>query len=295
MTVRKNTFLKTAVLALVMAGSSATANTNQVGANARLAFSDKLSMYGQRIVGSACAFTLTEAPFESRGFLAVAGLEVNRILNALENGDRALGIPTAEQDEHILELIRDMKLQWILADESSRKVLAGSGDTKTLKELDKHNRKFMDISFRLVTAISNQYADTNALPLTDAIRLQIAGRQRMLSQKLNYEACTLQKENEPAVREALAETLQMFELSAKALRDGMPEVGILPTENPQLKSALSNIENEWSQMKWPLQALENGAVWDSTTQNRMYLKLNELMHEMDQIVVAYTKEAQGKG
>lgn len=295
MTARKNTFLKTAALVLAMAGSSATANTDQVGANARLAFSDKLSMYGQRIVGSACAFTLAEAPFESRGFLAVAGLEVNRILNALENGDRALGIPTAEQDENILGLIRDMKLQWILADESSRKVLAGSGDEKTLRDLDNHNQQFMDISFRLVTAISNQYSDTNALSLTDAIRLQIAGRQRMLSQKLSYEACTLQKGGEPEVREALAETLQMYEMSAKALRDGMPEVGILPTEDPQLKSALTDIEREWSQMKWPLQALENGAVWDSTTQNRMYLKLNELMHEMDQIVVAYTKAAQGNG
>lgn len=286
--------LATAALVLAVSTGTASANTDQVGANARLAFSDKLSMYGQRIVGSACAHTLEKAPFESRGFLAVAGLEINRILDALEKGDRALGIPTAEENDRILELIREMKVEWILSQDIAKKVLAGQANEKILAELEIRNKEFMDIGFDLVAAISNQYTDTESLQLKDSIRLQVAGRQRMLSQKLSYEACNIQKGNGEA-REALTETLQMYELSANALLQGMPEVGMVPTTDPALVSALGDVDKLWTELKWPLMALKSGAKWDTTTQARMYLKLNELMHEMDKVVVAYTKAANSRG
>lgn len=291
----KTKTLTIATILLLTVGSSAHASADNVGANARLAFSDKLSMYSQRIIGSACALTSENSPFESRGYLAVAAHEVNRILNALEKGDRALGIPSPEENERILKLITVMKAEWLFAEDIVQKVLSGSADPQILRTLEARKEEFLDFSLRLVDAVSNQYMGEDALHLTDAVRLQVAGRQRMLSQKISHMACTIQKTGNQAARDGLSETFRLFEVSAKALRDGMPEVGLKPTKDPVLIASLDEVTLLWNELKWPLTALERGATWDRQTQEDMYLKLNQLMHKMDKVVVAYTKAAQISG
>ena len=286
----KNTCLALAAAAFTMTGTMAQADAD-ADANARLAFSDKLSMYSQRIVSSACALTAKEAPFESRGFLAVAGTEINRILTALERGDRALGISSAEENENILKLINEMERAWVPSDALAQTILRGDVNDTYIQGLEKRIDRFTQDSFRLVSAISSQYSDTDALHLSDAIRIQIAGRQRMLAQKLSFEACTFQKTGDAKLRETLKGTIQLFDLSAFALRHGMPEAGLVATVEPDLVQSLDKVGQLWSELKWPLLALENGAAWDVPTQTEMYLKLNELTHEMDKTVVLFTKTA----
>ena len=287
----KDKLLQISTAILVVAGSTATANSDKVGANARLAFSDKISMYSQRIVGSACALTLSDAPYEGRGYLAVAGHEINRILNALENGDLALGIPTVEENDNILEILADMRAEWDQASLFAMSFLDDRSEESKLAELAQHNKTISKSSARLVAAITNQYTDTDSLLLTDAVRLQVAGRQRMLSQKISFEACLLQKSSDSTVRSDLSNTIEMFELSAAALRQGMPEVGVVATTDPAMLAGLDKVDRLWSELKWPLLALQSGTPWDNVTSKRLYLQLNELMHEMDKVVVSYTKAA----
>ncbi len=287
----KRSILTTAAALLIAAGGGVSAKTDGADANARLAFSDKLNMYSQRIVGSACAHSLQDAPFESRGFLAVAGREINRILIALEKGDPALGISSVEENENILELLKEIKQEWGPVYTISHRVLSGDSSDTVLEDLEKRNADFSENALRLVGLISNQYTDADSLQLSDSVRLQVAGRQRTLSQKLSFEACQIQKTGATEARAALSETVNLFELSAGALRTGMPEVGLIPTDDPVLVVALDGIDRLWSELKWPLMALEQDAVWDKNTQSRMYLKLNELMHEMDKVVIEYTKAA----
>jgi hypothetical protein len=284
-----NTFRGLAIACALCAGAPVLANSDDVGANERLAFSDKLTMYSQRIASSACSFTMEERPFESRGFLAVAGLEIDRILNALENGDRALGIPTREENGDILQLVRQIKSDWDPIHGITKKILAGEKDPSLLRDLDQRTQKFTTDSQRLVTLISNQYTDTSSLQLSDAIRLQVAGRQRMLSQQLSFDACRIQATGDAEALASMVKVSETFEMSANALRKGMPEVGIEATSDPILTAALEGISSRWSELKWALRALDRRAVWDTNTQHRMYLELNELTHEMDKIVVEFTK------
>ncbi len=277
-------------LVLATTGGAAYAGSD-ADANARLAFSDKLSMYSQRIAGSACAFTSADAPFESRGFLATAGTEINRILNALEQGDPALGISSREENENILELLEQINRQWFPVDALTQTVLKGGNNDTYEQVLERNITEFTETSFRLVSAITNQYTNAEELSLTNAIRIQVAGRQRMYAQRLSFQACKIQKTGDPAVLAELIETMQFFDRSASALRDGMPEAGLVATTEPELVAALDDIGRVWSELKWPLMALENGAKWDAFTQSRMYLKINELTHELDKAVVAFTKAA----
>ena len=69
----------------------------------------------------------------------------------------------------------------------------------------------------------------------------------------------------------------------------------MPTTDPAVLASLDEVTALWNELKWPLSALERGATWDGPTQGIMYLKLNELMHKMDKVVVAYTKKANVSG
>lgn len=279
---------------LVSAGNVATAGNTQ-DANARVAFSDKLTMYSQRIASSACALTSPYAPFESKGFLGVAQTEINRILNALENGDAALGISGKEQNEAIRLQLVQMQQQWFPIEALAEKVNNGAPSATEMKSLKTYIGKFTETSTSLVSTISNQYASTEALTLGGAIRIQIAGRQRMLAQKLSYQSCTIQGDDALEHLVELAETMRIFERSASALRAGMPTVGLAPATEPELVSSLNKIDDMWSELKWPLLALQNGAQWDPITQKRMYLRLNELTHELDKSAIAFTKASQFSG
>jgi len=287
--------MKTAIfsLALMVAGSMAHADSS-ADANARLAFSDKMSMYSQRIIGSTCAMTSQAAPFEARGFQGTARIEVNRILKALEKGDRALGIQLPEQNEDILALLEEIQRVWLPIDALSRTIRAGRANENFQQDLEKHLDSFTEASVRLSSVISSKYVDTDSLRLSDAIRIQIAGRQRMLAQKISFEACSIGK-GKDANRALLAETREYLELSQRALLDGMPAAGLVPTTEPELITALERVDRLWAEIRWPIIGLENGAQWDARTQTAMYLKLNELTHEMDKAVIVFTKAANTSG
>lgn len=287
-----DTIIKAAALALVAGTGGAWAGSKDVDANARLAFSDKLSMYGQRIAGSACYHMSDFGPFESRGFLATAAHETNRILNALETGDRALGIDAPEQDDAILAFLSEIKATWFAVDRATQAVLEGDDSAATAELLTRSGEEFLAQSVRLVSKISNKYANTEALKLTDAIRLQVAGRQRALAQLLILQACkTNGADGVVEAREALSETINLFDASATALREGMRSVGLMPTTEPELIAALDRVDAVWARLEWPLVVLVAGDTWDAQINGIMYRQLNELTHELDKAVVAYTRAA----
>ncbi len=277
------------IIAAVVLSGIATESIADADANARLAFSDKLSMYSQRIVGSSCAMTSEASPFESRGFQGTAAIEIDRILAALEKGDRALGIQTPEENENILALLDEMNRVWLPIDALSRTIRNRQVDETFLANLEKHIDDFTDTSIRLASVISSQYVDTDKLRLDDAIRIQIVGRQRFLAQKLSFHACSIQKTDSRAIRAQLSETRKFIELSQQALRDGMLAAGLVKTTEPELVKALNQVDRLWAEIRWPILAMESGQSWDLDTQVEMYLKLNELTHEMDKATIKFTK------
>lgn len=81
-----------------------------------------------------------------------------------------------------------------------------------------------------------------------ANKINIAGRQRMLSQRMAKSVCFMQwdlTENRETHEKELIATLDLFELSRKALRSGNPEMGLLPSELPAIKGALAKADLIW--------------------------------------------------
>ncbi len=279
----------------VPADAASTKKSNRIaerGASERVAFSDKLRMYSQRMAASACTKSSGVAPTMSQGFLAVASREFNRIVNALENGDRALGIVGSEENRKTLKLIKGLRAQWEPMLDIVNTILVDGASDNLTAELVARNEQLMDYSATVVGVISGQYSDPTALLQSDAIRLGIAGRQRMLSQKMSNEACLIQTGfASDATPSELAATVAQFEVSLTALQNGLPAAGVYPSDKPEIQAGLSVVAKHWADLRIPLQALSQGVTWSDETQANVFNGLNVLVHEMDKVVILYTKDS----
>ena len=84
----------------------------------------------------------------------------------------------------------------------------------------------------MVSEISGQYANQAELLQSDALAIDVAGRQRMLSQRMSKNVCLVGSGiNVDAAKAELAATAQVFATSLFALRDGMVQAGINPPPN----------------------------------------------------------------
>lgn len=84
----------------------------------------------------------------------------------------------------------------------------------------------------------------------DGTIINIAGRQRMLSQKMTKEALTMvlggETENN---RSSLAKTADLFDVSLKALVNGNQEMGVPPAAEPTVLAQLKKVEKLWKDFR----------------------------------------------
>ena len=151
----------------------------------------------------------------------------------------------------------------------------------------------------LVTVGATFY--TARLQEGDAVVINIAGRQRMLSQKTIKEAYTISlSESEKAAeyRKKLRKTVDLFEKSIHGLIDGDIELGLPPTTNPEILAQINKVHDIWAGIH---ESAEIIITVEDKTDNR-YLsaieflgaKNEDLLHEVDKVVQMYEMAASQK-
>ena len=95
-----------------------------------------------------------------------------------------------------------------------------------------------------------------------ARRVNISGRQRMLSQRISKAACFLNIGAEtPGAPNELADAVALFETSLQALRRGNLDMGLGPERNPRIRNALVVVADDWDAFSPHLQtALDSGFI-----------------------------------
>ncbi len=92
---------------------------------------------------------------------------------------------------------------------------------------------------------------------TDGAVVNIAGRQRMLSQKMTKEALTLTwlpGDREGALKQLTA-TMELFDRSAKGLLEGDPQLGLPPTTDPAIRQKMLEVQDLWERLRQGLSQL----------------------------------------
>lgn len=151
----------------------------------------------------------------------------------------------------------------------------------------------------LVTVGATFY--TARLQEGDAVVINIAGRQRMLSQKAIKETYTISlSESEKAAeyRKKLRKTVDLFEKSIHGLKDGDIELGLPPTTNPEILAQINKVHDIWAGIHESAEIIIT--VEDKT--DKRYLsaieflgaKNEDLLHEVDKMVHMYEMAASQK-
>ncbi len=121
----------------------------------------------------------------------------------------------------------------------------------------------------------------------DPQTINIAGRQRMLSQKIAKEAVLVvaQVEN----KTTLSKTMQLFEQSHKDIVNGNPAQGMNPITNPVILSQMQKVDSLWRTYKSMLNRYIDSPSKELTQE--IHKQSPVILKEMNKAVVMMTKEA----
>lgn len=264
----------------------------EVGASERINFSGKLRMLSQRIPAAACyshAGVETEA---SAKLLKAATAEFDLILNGLQFGEESLGILGEEKDRKVLMDIEALHAQWDPLHGEIKDIVDNGGTDAEVVHIANESHNTLKIAKHLVSVLVGEYADPTALLQADAMTIDIAGRQRMLAQRISKNVCLINSgfDAERAYKE-LDGARNIYGASANALRFGMPEAGITATKNAEILAKLDSVLALWADVQPILDSVKAGEAIGETQKAFIYNSMNSLTGQMNTIVGMYNDDS----
>lgn len=261
-----------------------------MGGTDRINLSGKLRMLSQRIPAAACNLNAGIMPEQSAKILAATASEFGKIIKGLEFGDPSLGIIGEESRRKTLAAIAEVKINWEPVGAAADLILDEGSTGSLTQQLADQNGPLLAAAKILVSELTGQYSDPAALLQADAIRIDIAGRQRMLSQRISKDACMmLSGINAEASQESLTKAVSMFDISLTALMEGMPAAGIKASTEPQIVDGLAVVKEHWVKLQPALAALSAGGTLDAKARAAVFEELNVLLVDMNKVVGMYAE------
>jgi hypothetical protein len=263
------------------------------GGTARINLSAKLRMLSQRIAAEACIYAA-----HANDEAAVAGLtaaieEFSKIVRGLEVGDDSLGILGPEDSAKILKGLKVLSEEWAPMEAAVKDLLSAGGDNSAdVAKIYEQSPKVLKIAQKLSTEVGSIYTDPQSLSVSAAMAIDIAGRQRMLLQKMTKEACQISTEAGSAeTLELLATTVSTFDATLTAMIDGMPEAGMPPPPTPEIRADLELVRSNWQTFRAPLDAVLAGTPLDAAGLSQLLVNGDTMLMELADIVAEYAKSA----
>lgn len=283
-------------LFFVSAPVSAETNTVFDGSKARLNLSNKLRMLTQSIGSASCRINAdigTDAALEE---LKMARNDFNTILNGLEAGSPALGIPAPEKYGVVLKSLSEVRNTWEPMDAAAESLLAAGGPSGSAGDvIASSNLGLLDATKILASDVSGKYSNPNELTQADAMALNIAGRQRMLGHQIAKEVCGIAAQaDQSGTVEGLGATVDLYAISLNALREGMVEAGVNPPPNDVIKNELETINTLWQQSLPALNVIRDGTQPSSENVESVAAISSHLMTDMSNIVTLYMLSTPGQ-
>jgi len=254
----------------------------------RIRLADHLTMLTQRVAAASCALTSDVAIEESHDDLENAADQIAIILDALRNGNQDLHILGPETNRRLLHDLDALTAEWGETRDAVASVLADGHNVEQAHVIDDHNLTLLELSMRLLSDIEGEYTNPYEITQADAMLLNIAGRQRMLTQKMAKDACEIWTEyHADEGRADLTVTMGMFENSLLALRNGMPAAGIMAAPTPEIEADLEDLLGRWAVLKGNLDALLAGEDLSYDQKYEIFHDFNVELDALEHLVHDY--------
>lgn len=265
------------------------------GGKARVNRSASLRTLSESIASASCRFHGGFATDIARQDLATDLDDFNAILTGLENGDAALGIPTAETRARTLASIEETILTWAPIASSASGMLSNGANDNDAANISEKYADLFDQTVVLAAEVSGQYSNPQELLQSDATVLNFAVRQRALAYRMSRAVCELANgTGDEETRNELAETVDVFERTLTALTNGFPGAGINPPPNDAVKGSLEQTLARWAQGRELLDAVLNDQVPTAEDVVAASTLADELSLAMNNTITLYLIATPGK-
>ncbi len=173
----------------------------------------------------------------------------DKTLNGFINGDSELNLSPIKSKE-ALDQIKKIKAIWKPFKKAALKLKETNGkDSKALALIMAKNEELLKESNKLVLILEKEnakrvsYIEKAQLKIVD-----IAGRQRMLTQKMTKEYLEYLKLKNKYAKKKMKESIKLFEISLNGLINGSKELGLPKVTNQKIKEQLIKVSKLWKKV-----------------------------------------------
>ena len=216
-------------------------------------------MLSQRISKAACFVHIGASTDGQPNQLGDAVALFETSLQALRRGDESMGLGP-EQNPDISQALRAVSTDWAAFSQNVQLALnTGMVPRPALSVIDTSGLQLLADMNRVVNKTASIYGDALPdMPLILSLTIDLAGRQRMFTQKAAKEFCLIDAGVDVAENRArLAETTQLFSLTLGALQSGMSGM-VMAAPNDDIKDQLAVVAEAWVGPKLALEAAAAG-------------------------------------
>ena len=275
------------------AGASAQLLGDESDAADRIRLSGQLPTLTQQVAAASCSLTSGVDLEEAHEILEHATLEFDRYLFALRHGDEELHILRPEERRRTLEDLDHVEAEWQAIHGAIDSVLVDGHDVDSAHIIDNHNLELLKLTSILASDIAEQYAHPFEISTADLQLIELAGRQRMLTQKMAKDACEIWTDyHAEEGRADLRETMVIFENSLKALRFGYADAGISEAPNDAIRTDLDILLERWGVLKVNLQTLVDGGDLNEEQKYEVFHDLEVELVDLDHLIEDYKEYAE---
>ncbi len=214
----------------------------------RINLSGKQRMLTQKMTKLALMIDAGINTKESKAQLKETAQLFEKTLNGFKSGDQDLGcIPS--KDPQIQAQIAKIEKEWQQFNQHIQRIVEGKdGDGSSLEYLIKHNESLLQASNELVKRYEASNKSQNYLDKARLHIVNIAGRQRMLTQKMTKEKLLIAK-GKSEYNDKLEKSIKLFDASLNALIKGDPQQNIVKPTNKEMKQQLQVVLKLWHELK----------------------------------------------
>jgi len=272
--------------------AAANSFTKDVGSSERVNFSGQLGTISERITAAACNLSAGVAVTESQAVLNISTFHFTRINRALLEGNNRMGILGEEKRPRTLRAINNLSARWEPLQEMANATQASANDRSYVESLAEQSNPVQEDAKVLVAEISGQYADPAVMLHADAMLIEIAGRQRMLANRMSKNVCLIASDvMDQSAKDQLAESVKLFDASLQALQHGLPAVGVRPPPTEKIEDGLRDVADAWGAIRPIISDALNGDVLSEEDRANVFLAVLGMEAKMNNVVTWYQKNS----
>lgn len=207
---------------------------------------------------------------------------------ALLNGNAALGIHGGETRRKTIVELENLIADWQPIQDAALAVLARPDDADAAAIVYGSADVMFEKTYHLLSKLEGQYAIPTEVLQSDIMLLEVSGRMAAMTQRMAYETCRVWSgDGTDVVVSDLEATTQILENSMYALRDGLPELGILSAPTAEIAAGLGAVAADWDMIGGYIDQVIAGDVVSVASREDLYHQLAIKLHKVEEIEILY--------